>query len=275
MPNALARALRRSPQGAASRLVPYLMVDRRRQKRLTALVHAIRAAGADALELGFPFSDPIADGPQLQAVSERALHHGTHWSDLLSFLDVASPILPCAVMTYANPVYRRGVSTAIRELAHHGASGLILPDVAWEESREWREACRSFHLALVRMAAPGTSQERLTSLGRASEGFLYLVARLGTTGASGFQVTPELRSLVATSHRARPRLPVLIGFGIRGPMDARRARATGADGIIVGSAFESALGAHPTPARAHHFLDPLRAALDESPASVLERRVVD
>lgn len=262
MPNALTKALDRSSRLARRRLVPYLMVDAGRLKGLESLVLSIQAAGADALELGFPFSDPIADGPQLQAVSERALHHGTHWSDLLSALDIASSMLPCAVMTYANPVYRRGVPEATRELSEHGASALILPDVPWEESREWRTACRSSHLDLVQMATPGTPPNRLEALSRSSSGFLYLVARLGTTGTSGFRSTKELRTMVAASHRFRDRLPVLIGFGIRSPTDVRRARATGADGVIVGSAFEAALGENPTPLRAQRFLGPLRAALD-------------
>lgn len=265
MPNALTRALARSRSNGQGLLVPYLMVDHHRSKTLEELVRSIRNAGADALELGFPFSDPIADGPQLQAVSERALRHGTHWSDLLEFLETASPILPCAVMTYANPVYRRGVGEATRELARSGASGLILPDVSWDESHEWRAACASAHLDLIQMATPGTSPERLSTLGRSSRGFLYLVARLGTTGASGFRAMSELRSLVEASHQVRPDLPVLIGFGIRSPTDARRARSTGADGVIVGSAFEAALGESPTALRAHRFLTPLRAALNGSP----------
>ncbi len=219
--------------------VPYLLVDRARASRLEATVRALAAAGAPALELGFPFSDPIADGPTLAAASGRALAHGTRWSDLLFALRRASRHLPAAVMTYANPVWAHGLEAAARELRAAGASGLIVPDLSLEESGPWRAACRHAGLELVLLAAPSASPERVARIATGSSGFLYLVSRYGTTGA-GAPVAParELASLVAAAHRARPRLPVLIGFGVRNAATAAAATDTGADGIVVGSALQ-------------------------------------
>jgi tryptophan synthase alpha chain len=232
--DALASARRRGERIA----VAYLMVDRRRRSSLSATVRALRDGGARALELGFPFSDPIADGPVLEAAANVALRHGTSWSELLRWARTASPILPTAVMTYANPVLRRGLSTGLAELARAGVSGLIVPDLSYEESAPWRRAARRSRLSLVLLAAPGVSRSRIGRISRASRGFLYLVSRYGTTGAARDRGRVNLAPLVAEAHRAAPQLPVLIGFGVRDRTSATRALATGADGIVVGTALE-------------------------------------
>lgn len=222
-------------------VVPYLMVDRRRTGRLTSTVTALRKGGANALELGFPFSDPIADGPVLEMAAGRSLAHGTHWSDLLDSCRRASSVLPTAVMTYANPVLSHGLDVATRELAKAGASGLIVPDLSLEESGPWRRAARHAGVDLVLLAAPGVSRERLERIARASRGFLYLVARYGTTGASTAGAGVDLTPLVRTAHAAAPSLPVLVGFGVRDASTAARALDSGADGVVVGSALEELL----------------------------------
>ncbi len=234
----LARALRTAREGGRPIAVPYVMVDRRRRARLAPLLAALAEAGATAVELGFPFSDPIADGPVLEAAADEALRHGTDWSDLLEQVRVASQRLPTAVMTYANPVWRHGLSQGLGALAKAGASGLIVPDLSLEESGPWRSESARHGLALVLLAAPGADPGRMAALARASRGFLYLVSRYGTTGAARPTASPELGPLVKAARRAAPRLPVLVGFGVRDPLSARTARASGADGVIVGSALE-------------------------------------
>lgn len=229
-------------------LVPYLLVDRGRSRRLGATVAALREGGAAAVELGFPFSDPIADGPVLEAASGRALRGGTTWDDLLRALRVASPLLPAAVMTYANPVWRRGLDRALPELKAAGASGLIVPDLSWEETGPWRRAARRAGIDLVLFAAPGTSLERVGRIARQARGFLYLVSRYGTTGRGVAQSARELRPLVDAAHRAAPRLAVLVGFGVRDRTTREAALASGADGVIVGTALEQRLAAGASPA---------------------------
>jgi len=223
------------------------MVDRRRTARVGRTVSALNQAGATALELGFPFSDPIADGPILEAASGRALRHGTAWADLLVASRTASEILPTAVMTYANPVLRRGLESAMKELSTAGVSGLIVPDLSLEESLPWRGAARRSGVALVLLGAPGVSNDRIRRVARASRGFLYLVGRYGTTGASAAGTSVDLAPLVAAAHAASPDLPVLIGFGVRDRPSARRALRTGADGVVVGSALEQRIQRDPSP----------------------------
>lgn len=235
--------------GQAS-VVPYLLVDRARASRLEETVAAYRDAGATALELGFPFSDPLADGPVLALAAGRALAHGTRWSDLLAAGRRASPILPTAVMTYANPVWRRGLDVAMQELASSGASGLVVPDLALEESGPWRRAARAHGLDLVLLAAPGVAPERLERIARASRGFLYVVGHYGTTGAATRGSSVDLAPILRRARTAAPRLPVLVGFGIRDRETARNAIRQGADGLVVATALEERLGAGRSPAGA-------------------------
>jgi len=233
----LASALARARRQGRPSLVPYVMVDRGRRRSLAATVEAFRSAGATALELGFPFSDPVADGPVLEAAADRALRAGTRWTDLLAACRGASARLPTAVMTYANPVWARGLERGVRELARSGASGLIVPDLSLEESGPWRVAARRAGVALVLLAAPGERPERLERIARTSRGFLYLVGHYGTTGAGVKGSSVDLAPLVARAHRAGPR-PVLIGFGIRDRASVAAALGQGADGVVVATALE-------------------------------------
>jgi tryptophan synthase alpha chain len=217
------------------------MVDRGRQRRLRRIVRALAEGGASALELGFPFSDPIADGPTLEAAASRALQHGTQWSDLLDQLRAASGILPTAVMTYANPIWHRGLGPALGAIRDAGGSGLIVPDLSLEEVPPWARAARRAELALPLLAAPTGTAERVERIARTSSGFLYAVSRFGTTGSVPPEGSRTLGPLVRAAHRAAPDLPVLVGFGIRDRRTARRALASGADGMIVGTAVEEQL----------------------------------
>jgi tryptophan synthase alpha chain len=233
----LGRALRKA-RADGSLVVPYVLVDRRRTDRLASLAHALRDGGANALELGFPFSDPIADGPVLEAASGRSIAAGTTWKDLLESVRRTSPVLPTAVMTYANPVWNRGLARALSDLSGAGAVGLIVPDLPLEESEPWRRAARAAEVDLVLLAAPGVELDRVRRIAQHSRGFLYLVSRYGTTGAGGLQGVEELSSIVRAAHAANSALPVLVGFGVRDRSSADAARSTGADGVIVGTALE-------------------------------------
>jgi tryptophan synthase alpha chain len=256
----LADALRASRAHRSTAVVPYVLVDRSRLSRLRITVRALKEGGATALELGFPFSDPIADGPVLEAASGRALAHGTGWRDLLRASRIASEILPTAVMTYANPVWQEGLARGLRQLSAAGASGLIVPDLSLEEASPWIHASNAARLSLVLLAAPGSSPDRTRTLARASRGFLYLVSRYGTTGAAVRDPSVDLRPIVRTAHRAAPRLPVLVGFGVRDHASAVRALATGADGVVVGTAIEELLASNPTAEKISRFVRAIATA---------------
>ena len=241
-------ALRQARQAGRPIVVPYVLVDRSRAGRLGATVRALASGGAPAVELGFPFSDPIADGPVLAAAATQALVHGTDWSDLLRALRTTTPILPAAVMTYANPVLRHGLDAGLRELASAGASGLIVPDLSLEEAPPWHRAAQRAGLSLVLLAAPAADVERVRRIARASRGFLYIVSRYGTTGRRGTTEVEGLRPLVRAARSAAPTRPILLGFGVRDAATARRAMTAGVDGVVVGTALEERIAAGATPA---------------------------
>jgi tryptophan synthase alpha chain len=238
----LTRAFADARTNGRAIVVPYLLVDRHRRTRTRSIVRALADAGATGIELGFPFSEPIADGPVLAAAHARSLEHGTTWSDLLANLRVAAPILPTAVMTYSNPLLRRGLDRAVGEIAEAGGSALIVPDLSLEETPPFRAAARRAGLALVLLAAPGMTSGRLRRIAAASSGFLYLVGHYGTTGGPAQGARTDLRPLIEEAWGAHPELPVLVGFGIRDRASAERALAAGADGVVVGTAIEQLLG---------------------------------
>jgi len=250
----LADALRHARARGDPAIVPYLMVDRDRTAALVPTVTAFRRAGATALELGFPFSDPVADGPVLEGAAGRSLAHGTRWTDLLGACRAARGILPTAVMTYANPVWQRGLPTALAELATAGASGLIVPDLSLEDSGPWRRAARAAGVSLVLLAAPGEPPERLDRIARTSRGFLYLVGHYGTTGAAAAGASIDLAPLIRRARHAARRLPILVGFGIRDRPSVLAALRQGADGVVIATALEERFRRGDSPAGAGRWL---------------------
>lgn len=241
----LGDVLARAKAEGRGTMLAYLMAGSVDDSRFLAAVDALRDAGVSGLELGFPFSDPMAEGPVIQRAAADALDRGTHWTNLFSLMRQISPHLPCAVMTYLNPVLQRGVGQALRSIRDAGGSALILPDLPVEEVGPFRALRRSAGVDTVLLASPATSGDRMRRLSEASEGFLYVVSRYGVTGASpgarpGAASAP-LSGLLDQASRWRPDLPRMVGFGISRPADVRRMRAAGADGIIVGSAFQELL----------------------------------
>ena len=199
------------------------------------LVLAAIDAGADIIELGFPFSDPVADGPLIQEASKVALEKGM---TLAGTLELAARVrkqreTPIILMGYTNPVYHMGYAAFADALAKAGADGAIIPDLPMEAAGPLRDEMRARGLALIPMAAPNTPPERLASLIESGDGFLYLVSMAGLTGDALKSGTPWKE--VARTARDTGVLPVCVGFGISSGKDA--AETTGhADGVIVGSA---------------------------------------
>ena len=217
-------------------LIPYLTLGYPRPEDSVGLVTALQEGGADIIELGVPFSDPVADGPTIQAASHAALRAGMTpraGLDLVREVRQAGVTVPLVLMGYYNPIHDHGLRQYASDCAEAGVDGLIVPDLPPEEADPLREACRREGLALVFLVAPTTTEERLAWIASASEGFLYVVSRLGITGAGrspGADLFDRLELV-----RRYARTPVAVGFGISRPEQAR-ALASQVDGIIVGSA---------------------------------------
>ncbi|MEZ4416312.1 MAG: tryptophan synthase subunit alpha [Gemmatimonadota bacterium] len=197
------------------------------------------AAEVDILEVGIPFSDPMADGVTIQRASERALSAGATLSGILDTLAAARLERPVVLMSYLNPVLQMGLDSFAERARASGVSGLIVPDVPFEESGPLRRALGGQGVALIQLVTPLTPDERLARLCAASEGFVYAVTMTGTTGAA---VASQHDQVAAYLDRVRARSPrpVLAGFGIRTAEDVRRLGAH-ADGAIVGSAVVEAI----------------------------------
>jgi tryptophan synthase alpha chain len=220
-------------RGRRAALMPYLMGGYPDLEGSRRIGEACAAAGADVLELGVPFSDPLADGPVIHAAATRALDGGATVGGVLDVAARLAPLVPVVVMTYVNILLAAGVERFAARLADTGVSGLIVPDLPLEESEPVAAAAASAGLALVPLAAPTTPDDRLAAIGAHARGFLYVVSVTGTTGErEGGR--DGVAALLARA-RAATAVPLALGFGISTPRDAAAAAAAGADGVIIGS----------------------------------------
>lgn len=198
------------------------------------LLGDLAGTGADALEVGIPFSDPVMDGGVIQEASRRALEAGFHPRDIFALVAEANLSVPVVLMTYLNPVLAMGMETFVAEALEAGVKGTIIPDLPEDEGADWIAACADAGLATVFLAAPGGSTERLAAVAAASSGWIYCVTTYGVTGARE-QLAGTSRSVVEAL-RPLTELPLLVGVGISSPDHAREA-CEFADGVIVGSAL--------------------------------------
>ena len=202
------------------------------------LLRALRDAGADAIEVGIPFSDPMMDGGVIQEASRIALEAGTHPADVLATVAEAGLDIPVAVMTYVNPILRHGYDAFLDEAVEAGVSGFIVPDLPVDEAGDWVARCQERDVAAVLLAAPGASPDRLTRIAEAGRGFIYCVSTYGVTGTRD-ALAGTAREVVGAMRPLTDR-PLLVGVGIATPGQAAEA-CTFADGVIVGSALMSRL----------------------------------
>ncbi len=244
-PGRIADAFAASGKRAA--LMPYLMGGFPDLPASRAVGEACVDAGADLLELGVPYSDPLADGPVIHAAGSAALRAGATLAGVLEVGAALAPRIPVVLMCYANLVHARGPERFAAALAERGLAGLIVPDLPLEEAGELRAACDAAGVALVPLVAPTTPPERLARIGAAARGFLYTVSVMGTTGERA--ALDGLGDLL-TRARAATEVPVAVGFGIGTPAAARQAADAGAEGVIVGSRLVRAAGEGPDPAAA-------------------------
>ncbi len=234
------RTIRETAGSRRAALIPYLTAGfPTPADSLDALRH-VAAAGADFIEVGLPFSDPLADGPTIQRATQAALEHGMTVARALEQIHRAALPIPVIVMTYVNPVLAFGIERFVGEAAAAGVAGLLLTDFPAGADVALEAVVQASPLALIRLIAPTTSPARLAGAVRGASGFLYLISRLGVTGVRD-QVPPDLPEHVARV-RAASALPVAVGFGISTAAQAR-ATAAVADGVVVGSAIVDALAA--------------------------------
>jgi tryptophan synthase alpha chain len=256
----IAAVFARAKREARCVLIPYLMAGDPDRETTAAMLFALASAGADLIELGVPYGDPLADGPTIAAAAQRALAGGMTLDGALALARASSVSgSPIVLFTYVNPIVQYGLERFAEALVAAGAAGAIVPDLPLEESGAIRDAFAARGLALPLLVAPTTPLERAVAIAGASDGFVYLVSRLGVTSAGKEPDLAWIASRVAEL-RARSERPVAVGFGIATAEHVRRI-GEHADGAIVGSALiDACAGLHgaAAAARAAAFLTSLR-----------------
>lgn len=222
-------------------LITYLMAGDPSPEATPPLVAAMARAGADIVELGIPFSDPLADGPIIQAAGQRALRSGTSVAGVLSLVVRIreSTQVPLVLMTYYNPVLRYGLSRFVTDASRAGADGLIVPDLPVEEAGALRALADAAGLALIPLVAPTTPDERVKKIAACARGFIYCVSLTGVTGVRD-ELSPEVTEFTARVRR-HSTLPIALGFGISKPTHVAAA-APLVDAVVVGSALVRIVG---------------------------------
>jgi tryptophan synthase alpha chain len=257
--DAIAAAFRGDGRKAA--LMPYMMGGFPDVATSRRIAEAYADGGADLVELGVPFTDPLADGPVIQAAGTAALRAGATTHEVLAVGRALSERVPVVAMIYANLVLARGLERFVDGLAEHGIAGLIVPDLPLEESEEVRAACEGVGIALVPLVAPTTPDARMARIGARARGFVYAVSVTGTTGERA-ALSETFATLVARA-KAATDVPVALGFGIGTPEQAREAADAGADGVIVGSRLVRAVAeaGDQAPTAVHRLVAQFAAAL--------------
>jgi tryptophan synthase alpha chain len=246
-------------------LIPYIVAGDPTPALTVPLMRALVDGGADIIELGVPFSDPMADGPVIQRSGERALKHGVGLADVLKMVsefrrqDVQTPVV---LMGYANPIEAMGVDRFLDAAKAAGVDGLIVVDYPPEECAEFAQSARQHGIDPIFLLAPTSTEKRVQNVARAASGFIYYVSLRGVTGASHLDLA-ELSSRIPKV-RAATRLPIGVGFGIRDAESALRVAAS-ADAVVIGSRIIQEIedgAADQAVARVKAFLKPIREALD-------------
>jgi tryptophan synthase alpha chain len=218
-------------------LIPFITAG---DPDLTTTATALRtldANGADFIELGVPYSDPLADGPVIQAAATRALNQGTRLVEVLDMVRDITPELnaPIILFTYYNPILSLGIEEFLKQIANAGVKGLVVPDLPLEESSKLIELADAIDIELILLVAPTSSSERIRAIAQQSRGFIYLVSVTGVTGVRS-ELQTRVRDVLQEIRSVTDK-PIAVGFGISQPEQARQLVEWGADAVIVGSAF--------------------------------------
>jgi tryptophan synthase alpha chain len=217
-------------------LIPFITAGDPDLETTAQALQVLDQNGADLIELGVPYSDPLADGPVIQAAATRALKRGTHLDDVLQMLQSVSPQLkaPVILFTYYNPILHRGVESFLQQIYAAGARGLVVPDLPLEEAHTLLQPATEIGIEVTLLVAPTSPKERIEAIARQSQGFIYLVSVTGVTGMRT-QVQTRVQDLLQQMRPITDQ-PIGVGFGISQPQQARQVKDWGADAVIVGSA---------------------------------------
>ena len=219
-------------------LISYIMLGFPNEKATMSTIRGLVKGGADIIELGFPFSDPLADGPVIQNASTISLEKGTNVS---KFFNIVKKIrketdIPLVLMTYTNILHHMGYQKFIKNAKKVGIDGFILPDMSIEESKDYLKAAKN-NSDTIFLISPNTSKTRIEKIAKASTGFLYLVAVFGTTGVKTGIKNYTLKAIKNVKKQTKSKIPIGIGFGVSTPEDVKKYIKAGADAVIVGSAY--------------------------------------
>lgn len=227
--------------------IPFLVAGDPTLESTVEAIKALDAIGADVIELGVPYSDPLADGPTIQAAATRALQQGVILDKVIDVVRQVTPHIsaPIVMFTYFNPIMARGLDTFCEQIKNAGASGLLVPDIPLEETGEIRQVASSHGLDLVMLATPTTPTPRMKLIAEKSMGFVYLVSLTGVTGMRG-TTESRVEGLISQLRETTDK-SIAVGFGVSGPEQAKQIKDWGADGVIVGSALVKALGEASSP----------------------------
>ncbi len=244
--NAINEAFQKAKANGNGTLVGYIMAGDPTPELTPKIADALIKGGVDVLELGLPFSDPIADGPTIQAASVRALAEGT---TPVKVLEIAKEIrlshdVPIIIMTYYNPIFRIGIEKFFTLAKENLVDGVIVPDLPIEEAVDYVETAKKFKINTIFLAAPSTSTERLPKIVACSSGFLYLVSHFGVTGIQSTIEDSTIQLIKRILPFTSGQIPLAVGFGVSKPEHVKRIIGAGADGVIVGSAFISQIECH-------------------------------
>jgi len=220
-------------------LIAYIMVGYPNEKTTISAIKGLVKGGADIIELGFPFSDPIADGPVIQNASTISINKGTK---IDIFFQILKKIrketdIPLVFMTYTNILYRKGFDQFMQKAKSFGIDGFILPDMSIEESESYLKAAKKNKLDTIFLISPNTSTERIKKILKATSGFLYLVSMYGTTGMRTKIQKYTIDAIRKTNKIVNNQIPIGIGFGVNTPQEAKKFLTLGVDAVIIGSAF--------------------------------------
>ena len=237
MTHAISQCFDRLRSQHAPALIPFITAGDPDLETTARALQTLDSQGADIIELGVPYSDPLADGPTIQAAATRALERGTSLDAVLEVLGRVSPSLkaPVILFTYYNPILYRGIDRFLDEIVAAGASGLVVPDLPLEEAQCILEPAAARGIEVVLLVAPTSSTERIEAIAKQSQGFIYLVSVTGVTGARA-QVATRVPDLIKQIRTVTDK-PIGVGFGISQPDHARQVVNWGADAVIVGSAI--------------------------------------
>jgi len=218
-------------------LIPFITAGDPDLETTAQALRVLDQSGADIIELGVPYSDPLADGPTIQAAATRALQRGVRLDDVLEMVKNVAPEVkaPIVLFIYYNPILNRGIESFLKEIAAVGVQGLVVPDLPLEEAESLLKPAAEIGIEVILLVAPTSPQERIEAIAQQSQGFIYLVSVTGVTG-----MRTELESRVQdilVQMRTVTNKPIGVGFGISQPEQAQQVKNWGADAVIVGSAF--------------------------------------